>query len=65
MFLHHFNELFSKINFKKIKKKYYFDEFQMKNTLKNNHHHNTKRALRERLGTRCKQRSPKIYLFFC
>jgi hypothetical protein len=36
----------------------------MKNTLKNNHHYNTKWALKERLGTRCKQRSPKIYLFF-
>jgi len=35
-----FNMLILKLNFKN--KKYYFNTFQIKNTLKNNHYHNTK-----------------------
>jgi len=35
-----------KINFKKIKKKYYFNAFQNEKTLKNNHYYNIKHYLK-------------------
>jgi hypothetical protein len=45
MFLNCFDVLISKMIFKKMKKKHYFDVFLSESTLKNNHYYTSKHPL--------------------